>query len=163
MAFDAFLSVDGVDSQSTRKGFESEIEITSFNWGVNNPTSVMFGEGSGSGKATLSSFNITKRTDMSSPQLFQACCLGKHFPKATVTLHKAAGENPVDYLRLDFTDVFVTDMQWAGTSGMGDDVPEESVAMTFGKVEMTYTTQKTDGTKDKAIVASYSPKTGTAD
>jgi type VI secretion system secreted protein Hcp len=123
----------------------------------------MYGAGSGSGKASLTAFNITKKTDMSSPQLFQACCLGKHFPSATVTLHKAAGENPIDYLKLEFTDVFVTDMQWAGTSGMGDDVPEEHVAFTFGKVSMTYNTQKPDGSKDQAIVASYSPKTGTAD
>jgi type VI secretion system secreted protein Hcp len=163
MAFDAFLTVEGVDSQSTRKGFESQIEITSFNWGVNNPTSVMHGEGSGSGKASLTSFNVSKKTDMSSPQLFQACCLGKHFPSALVTFHKAAGDEPIDYLKLEFTDVFVTDMQWAGTSGVGDDVPEENVSFTFGKVSMTYNTQKPDGSKDKAIVASYSPKTGTAD
>jgi type VI secretion system secreted protein Hcp len=163
MAFDAFLTIDGVESQSTRKGFERAIELTSFNWGVNNPSSVMYGEGSGSGKATLSTFNVTKKTDMSSPQLFQACCLGKHFPKATVTLHKAGGTNPIDYLKLEFKDLFVTDMQWAGTSGTGDDVPEEHLAFTFGRVQMTYNTQKADGTKDKPIVASYSPKTGTAD
>lgn len=163
MAFDAFLTIEGVDSQSSRKGFESEIEITSFSWGVSNPTSVMYGEGSGSGKASLTGFNVTKKTDMSSPQLFQACCLGKHFPSAKVTLHKAAGEEAVDYLKLEFEDVFVNDLQWAGTSGVGDDVPEESLSITFGKVMMTYTTQKPDGTKDKNIVASYSPKTGTAD
>jgi len=163
MAFDAYLSISGVDSQSMRAGFESDIQITSFNWSVHNPTSVMWGEGSGSGKATLSGFNVTKKTDMASPQLFQACCLGKHFPDAKVTLLKAAGEETIEYLTLEFEKVFVNDMQWAGTSGVGDDVPEESVAISFGKVVMTYTTQKDDGTKDKNIVASYSPKTGTAD
>jgi type VI secretion system secreted protein Hcp len=163
MAFDAFLSIEGVDSQSTRKGFESEIEITSFNFAVNNPTSVMYGGGSGSGKASLSSFNITKKTDMSSPQLFQACCLGKHFPNAKVTLHKAAGDEAIDYMLLEFEDVFVNDLHWAGSSGVGDDVPEEALSFTFGKVSMTYNTQKADGSKDKAIVATYSPKTGTAD
>ena len=56
--------------------------------------------------------------------------------------------------------MFVTAVQWAGASGTGDDVPEEAVSFTFGKVEMTYNTQKPDGSKDKAIVASYSPKTG---
>jgi len=163
MAFDAYMWVEGIESESTREGHESYLQITSFNWGVHNPTSVMWGKGSGSGKATLTGFNVTKKTDMSSPQLFQACCLGKHFPQARVILLKAAGEESIEYLTLEFEQVFVNDMNWAGTSGVGDDVPEESVAFSFGKVVMTYTTQKEDGTKDKNIVASYSPVKGTAD
>ena len=32
MAFDAFLKIDGVNGESTRKGFEKQIEIQSFSW-----------------------------------------------------------------------------------------------------------------------------------
>lgn len=154
MAFDAFMSVDGVESEATRKGFEGQIELISFSWGATNPTSIGVGGGGGSGKVNVSSFNFMKKTDAASPILFQACCDGTHFPKASVTLHKAGGKEAVDYLKYEFETVFVESMQWSGSSG-GDDVPMESVSFAFGKVEMTYTKQNPDGTKGSPIVAKW--------
>jgi type VI secretion system secreted protein Hcp len=154
MAFDAFLTIDGVDSEATRKGFEGQIELGSFNFGAHNATSMQAGPGGGSGKAEVSSFQVTKRTDASSPQLFQACCGGKHFPKAKVVLHKAGGENPIDYLQFEFDTVFVEDFQWSGTSG-GDDLPMEALSFTFGKMKVTYTPQKADGSKGSPVVGGW--------
>lgn len=157
MAFDAFLSIEGVDSESTRKGFEGQIELISFSWGASNPTSIGVGHGGGSGKVQVSSFNFMKKTDAASAPLFQACCEGSHFPKATVTLHKAGGKEAVDYLKYEFSEVFIESVQWSGSSG-GDDVPMESVSAAFGKVVMTYTPQKIDGSKGAPVVGSWDLK-----
>ena len=52
MAFDAFLKIDGIDGESTDKTHPGEIEISSFSWGVSNPSSVGGrGGGGGAGKA----------------------------------------------------------------------------------------------------------------
>jgi len=154
MSFDAFLKVEGVDSESTRKGHENEIELISFSWGASNPTSVDVGGGAGSGKVSVSGFNFMKRTDAASAPLFQACCTGKHFPKAVVTLYKASGGDAVDYLKYEFEKVFIESVQWSGSSG-GDDVPMESVSIAFGKVAMTYTKQNQDGSKGGSVVGSW--------
>ena len=154
MAFDAFLKVEGVQSESTRAGHEKEIELISFSWGAANPTSIGIGGGGGSGKVSVSTFNFMKKTDAASAPLFQACCEGKHFPKAVVTLHKAGGKESVDYLKYEFEKVYVESVQWSGASG-GDDVPMESVSFAFGKVVMTYTQQKDDGSKGAASVGSW--------
>jgi type VI secretion system secreted protein Hcp len=158
MAMDAFPKLEGVDGESERKGFEKQIYLESFSFGASNPSSVGYGAGSGSGKASLQTFSFTKRTDSASPKLFQNCCAGKHFPKASVTLNKSGGDQSLDYLRYDFTEVFVDSIQWGAMSG-GEDSPTESVSMSFAKVEITYTPQKKDGTKGSAVVASWNQKT----
>ena len=154
MAFDAFLTIDGVESESTREGFEGQIELLSFHMGASNPSTIGSGGGGGAGKATLSSFNCTKVTDKASPGLFQACCQGKHFPKAKVTLHKAGGDKAVDYLVYEFEKVFVESIDWSGASG-GDDRPIEQLSLAYGKVTVTYTPQTEKGVKGSPVVGSW--------
>lgn len=144
MAFDAFIKLDEVDGESTRKGFEGQIEILSFSFGASNPVTIgSAAKGGGAGKASLSSFNFMKITDGASPQMFQGCCQGKHYPKAKVVLRKAGGA-PMDYLIYEFEKCYVDSIQWSGSSG-GDDRPIESVSITFGKVTITYTPQDEKG------------------
>jgi type VI secretion system secreted protein Hcp len=154
MAFDAFLELDGVDGESTRKGFEGQIELLSFNLGAHNPSTIGAGGGGGAGKVSLTPFVLTKVTDKASPTLFQACCTGKHFPKAKVTLHKAGGDAAVDYLTYEFEKVFVEDLSWSGSSG-GDDRPIEQASLAYGKVTVTYTPQTETGAKGSPVVASW--------
>ena len=37
--------------------------------------------------------------DCSSPKLMHACCNGTHFPAALITVRKAGGAAPVEYLK----------------------------------------------------------------
>ena len=155
MAFDAFLKIDGVNGESTRKGFEKQMEIHSFNWGASNPTTIgAGGGGGGGGKVAVSSFNIMKKSDAASPLLFQACCQGDHYAKATVTLNKAGGKAPVDFIKYEFEKVYVESVQWSGSTG-GDDTPSESVSFAFGKVSFTYTPQNPDGSKGSPAVGAW--------
>lgn len=155
MAFDAFLKIDGVDGESTRKGFEKQMELQSFSWGASNPSTVgAGGGGGGGGKVSVSSFAIMKRSDAASPILFQSCCTGSHFAKAVVTLNKAAGTTALDFIKYEFEEVYVDSVQWSGSSG-GDDTPTESVSFSFGKVTMMYTPQNKDGSKGSPAVGSW--------
>ena len=126
--------------------FEKKIEIYSFSWGASNPTTVSSGAtGLSAGKVSVSSFNIMKKTEKSSPKLFGACCKGTHFDKAVVTLRKAAGEaGQKAFLTYTFTDVMVESVQWSGSTG-GDDTPTESVSFAFAKVAVSYQQQNSSG------------------
>ncbi|MGD8320710.1 MAG: type VI secretion system tube protein Hcp [Gemmatimonadota bacterium] len=154
MAYDAFIDLAGVEGESTRKGFEGKIELQSFSMGATNPTTIGAGGGGGAGKVSLSAFSFQKWSDKASPTMFQACCTGKHFPKAKVTLHKAGGDEAVDYLVYEFEKCYIESISWSGSSG-GDDRPMESVSMAFGKVTITYTPQTETGAKGSPVVASW--------
>ncbi len=161
MAWDAFLTVDGVQGESRRRGHEGEIELMSFSFGASNPSSVGIGSGGGVGKVSLSAFNFMKYTDASSAELFKQCCSGKHFPWAKVILYKAGGEGgPLDYLIYEFEEVYVSDIQWSGSEG-GDGIPVESVSFNFGKVVVTYNQQSESGAKVGSYMGSWDVRMGT--
>jgi type VI secretion system secreted protein Hcp len=157
--FNGFLKIEGVESEATQKGFEGCIKLDSFSLGASNPVDMSAGGGRGAGQVSLSMFNVTKLTDKSSPILFQACCLGKHFAKAVVSICKAGGEQ-IEYLTYKFDTVFIADISWGG--GGGEDTPSESLSLAYSKVEMTYKEQKADGSLGGAIRAAYDISTATA-
>jgi len=153
MAFDTYLLIGdgkkmptGTAGEATAAALDPKegwIAIYSFSWGASNPTTVgSGGTGLAAGKASVSSFNIMKKTENSSCDLFQACCSGQHFPTAKVVMRKAAGTagKQGTFLQYDFTDVMVESIQWSGSSG-GDDTPTESVSFAFAKVKIAYSKQ----------------------
>jgi len=148
MAFDAYMKITGPDvaGESTATDMENYIEVYSFSWGSSNPSTVGPGSsGISAGRASVSSFNIMKKTETSSPSLFAACCAGQHYKKAEVQLRKATGTDGGQkvFLKYTFEDVMVESVQWSGSTG-GDDTPTESVSFAFAKVGMEYFKQDTD-------------------
>ena len=154
---DIYLKIDGVDGEAQDEKHKSEIEILSFSFGVTNTGSGDIGTGSGSSRANLSDLNVMKHVDKASPNLFLHCCTGKHFPTATLTVRKAGGDNPVDYLKYDMNEVYISSVQTAGSDGGG--IATESVSLNFSKVEVTYTPQEADGSPAASIPKWYNVKT----
>jgi type VI secretion system secreted protein Hcp len=146
MAFDTFLDLGKIKGESTAKGFEGKIEIFSFSWGASSPVTIGSGSGGVSGgKVSISSFNVMKKTDASSADLFKACCVGDHIDTIIVTMRKAggtAGQEP--FLIYTFSTCMVESIQWSGSSG-GDDSPTESVSFAFGKCDILYKKQDKTG------------------
>src|SRR5215467_11563998 len=114
MAFDTYMIIDGakdVKGEATADGLTPAtgwFEIFSFSWGASNPTTVGSGAtGLAAGKVSVSSFNIMKKSEDSSPLLFQACCVGQHYPAAQIVMRKATGTagGQKTFLQYDFTDV----------------------------------------------------------
>jgi type VI secretion system secreted protein Hcp len=167
MAFDAFMWLTGgapeAKGETTDATYKAKnaFEIYSFSWGASNP--VMIGSasgGGGAGKVSLSSFNIMKKTDSASPNLFTNCAKGQHFTSANVVLRKAGG-TALEYLKYDFEEVFVESIQWSGSSG-GDDTPSESVSFAFAKVSITYEPQTGKGGEGTKVSAVWDVRANTA-
>ena len=159
MTMHAFLKLDGIKGEATEEGHEAEIMLDAFTWGGTMPSSPV-GHGAGAGRVELRNVTIDKKTDASSALLFKALCTGQHFAKATLSCLKPTGTKPFDYLKYDFTELFITDLQWAGASNGVDDTPRETLGLAFGEVTVTYTTQKPNGDKGEATLATYNRKTG---
>jgi type VI secretion system secreted protein Hcp len=166
MAFDAFLKIGSgpdVKGESTDDKHKNEIEIASFSFGASNPSTIGSGTGgTGGGKVSISSLNVMKKTDKSSAMLFQACCAGDHYATATLTLRKAGGKSPLEYLIYTFTEFYVDSVQWSGSAGGGDSTPSESVSFSFASVHVKYVPQKADGTGDSPIEGGWDVTTNKA-
>jgi len=155
MAFDAFLKIDGIEGESPDDKHKGEIELMSFTWGASQSGTAGYGGGAGAGRVNMQDFTCTKRFDKATPKLMLACCNGKHIPKALVTVRKA-GEEQQEYLKITFSDVLVSSLE-AGGSG-GDEIPLESLALNYGKIELEYKEQKIDGTLGGTIKAHWDVK-----
>jgi type VI secretion system secreted protein Hcp len=163
MAFDTYLLIDDgtkVKGEATAAALDPAVgwmEIFSFSWGASNPTTVTTGStGLSAGKVSVSSFNIMKKSELSSCSLFQACCTGQHYGTAKVVMRKATGTGgQLTFLQYDFTDVMIESIQWSGSSG-GDDTPTESVSIAFATVAITYKVQaEAEGTLGPGDNASW--------
>ncbi len=164
MAFDCFMWLTGgkppVEGETTDSVYKSKkaFELYSFSFGASNPVTIgSSSEGSGAGKVSISSFNVMKKTDKASPNLFINCCKGTHFDEAHVVLRKAGGDT-FEYLKYDFEEVWVDSIQWSGSSG-GDDTPTESLSFAFGKIALEYSPQKAKGEKGTPIPANWDLRT----
>ena len=136
-----FLKLDGFPGESTDAKHKGEIELLSYDWGVEQAgQSGHAGGGMGAGKATFRDFSFQMGVNQASPALFLACAGGKHIPEATLSVRRP-GERPLDYLTVRFRDVVITAFEQAS----GDEEPVERVAFEFANIEFSYTAQDARG------------------
>jgi type VI secretion system secreted protein Hcp len=153
MAVDMFLKIEGVKGESTVDGHEGEIDIYGWHWGMSNSGSMHVATGGGSGKVDIQDITISKKVDTSSPVLMQFCSQGKHFPNGTLTVRKAGGDRPVDYLTIKMDKIFITSYTTGGSEG--DDTVNESISLNFSKYELTYKPQNEDGTPGADVITTF--------
>jgi type VI secretion system secreted protein Hcp len=144
MSVDAFLKLDDLKGESVVDGHEDEIQILSWNWGMSQQGTTHRGSGGGAGKVDVSDIMINKFVDTASPNLTLACCNGKHFKEAKLTVRKA-GEKPLDYLTITMNDIIVSSIMPGGASG--DENVTESVSLNFAKFKFSYQPQDNTGAK----------------
>jgi type VI secretion system secreted protein Hcp len=156
MASDYFLKIAGIEGESTKKGFENQIEIESFSWGETQPTSQSAGTGSGSGKVEMQGFSFTTKSNKSSPKLMLACATGQHIASAVLTARKAGGKQE-EYLKWTLSDIVVSSYQTGGSAG-SDTVPTDQFSLSFSKIQTEYKPQDAKGGLGAAVTAGYDLK-----
>ena len=140
MALDSFLKLDGIKGESQVKGFEEQIQILAWSWGMSQSGSAQSGTGAGAGKVNVSDISFTHYVDSSTPTLMGACCSGKHFPKATLTMRKAGGDAALKYVTITLEDLLITSV-----STGGEDLLTENVTVSFARYKFAYQPQSKQG------------------
>jgi type VI secretion system secreted protein Hcp len=153
MAVDMFLKLDGVKGESKDQAHTQEIDVLSWSSGMSNSGSAHQGGGAGSGKVSVQDLSVTKFVDSSSAPLMLSCCDGSHFDSAVLTVRKAGGEKPVEYVTIKLQEVLITSVA-TGASG-GEDRLTESVSLNFAKVKVEYLPQEAKGGKGNMIPFSW--------
>jgi len=148
MAVDMFMRVGDVKGESLDKSHKDEIDVLAWSWGLSQSGTMHSGGGGGAGKASIQDLSFTKYIDKASPNLMYACCSGKHYKDAVMTVRKA-GENPIEYVKFTMQKVIVTSMSTGGSGG--EDRLTENCTLNFATVKVEYSPQKPDGSADAAI------------
>jgi type VI secretion system secreted protein Hcp len=144
MAVDAFLKLGDIKGESVVAGHEDEIQVLSWSWGMSQTGTTHKGTGGGAGKVDVQDMMIVHSLDSASPAITLACCNGKHFESAVLSVRKA-GEKPLDYLIITMTDVIITSVSPGGASGA--EVVDESFSLNFAKFKYAYQPQDNKGGK----------------
>src|SRR5262245_20563543 len=148
-----FFTLKGVKGDAQAKGFEDTITVLAWSWGMSQTGTTHVGTGGGAGKVNVQDLSITKYVDKASPTLMHACCTGKHFEDATLSVRKAGGEQLV-YLKIDIKDIIITSLSTGGSGG--EDRLTENVTFNFASVKFGFQPQDKNGAKlGGEVSASY--------
>lgn len=146
MAMDMFMDIPPIKGESKDKTHKDKMDVLAWSWGMSNSGTAHVGGGAGAGKVNVQDLSFTKWIDVASCDLQKFCCNGKHLAKATLIVRKA-GENPLEYITIEMTDVLITAVSTGGSGG--EDRLTENVTLNFAKVKVQYKSQSEKGTVDK--------------
>jgi type VI secretion system secreted protein Hcp len=144
---DMFLMVKGakhgvIKGESQDDQHKSEIEVTSWSWGMQGRPNL--GGGAATGKATMHDLKVVKRIDSASTALMLALRTNEPIQKAVLTLRKA-GKTQVEYLKITIENGRVTSLVVEGGDPSGGPDVVEKVSFSFNKIEVEYVPQGKDG------------------
>ena len=152
MSIDTFMKIKGVDGESQKKDHEKEIELLSWQWSVNQPSSVGSGVGGMSrGKAVPGEFIFSHYYDNASPTIKKVCANGQHFEEVKVTCRQA-GEGQKDFLTITMKGCLISSAAPAASAG-GDVI--ENVAMAFSSIEFDYKPKDAKGQLGGSVKMSW--------
>jgi type VI secretion system secreted protein Hcp len=145
MPIDAYLKIKEAKGEATNPNFKDQIVLQHFSWGAEQVSSVGGQSGgSGVGKAHLHPITFTHAVDKSSGPMFKALTSGTHFDEATLSAVKAGSSKP--YLVVELKKVFISSLQFSAT----DDLPLETVTLTYGAITIEYSVQDDKGVTTSA-------------
>ncbi|MDR0780988.1 MAG: type VI secretion system tube protein Hcp [Pseudomonadales bacterium] len=158
MATDIFIKLDGIDGESTDDKHKEWIEVLSCSIGASQSGSgtVSSAGNLNTARADWSDFSFTHYLDLASPKLFEHCATGKTIRKVELHMNRAAGNKEV-YQTFILSDVVVRSISQSGDQSA--DVPHESVALAFAKIEMTYKKYDTAGKNTGTMPFAYDLRT----
>ena len=135
-----FLKMQGVTGEAGDADHKGGIEVVSWSWGMQAPTSVMTGQATG--RSTMSELVVIKRVDQSTPTLMQLLRNHKVTPQAQLTVRKA-GTTPLEYFKIELENVRVTSLK---TESERAELVEH-LSLGFSKVRVSYTPQSSTGAR----------------
>jgi len=149
-----------IKGESPQTGYEGQIEVLDFRFGVVQPGGFDFAKGGTKVQSRLEDLSVTFRMCSASPKLMQYCASGKHLTKATLTCLKAAGDKAAKYLEIILTDVVVSSYRTG--AGVNDDMPHETIALNFAKIDKEYFSTDNKGVATSAGKGSWNLQTSSS-
>ena len=136
MANTVFLKIPGIEGEAEDAGFEAQIAVMSYSFGMSNPVD----RHKSVGEVQFQDVSIVKAIDKGSPALYKACCLGNEFSEPVIlSCARSAGDYITPFLEVTLHECVVSSISLSGSDGGG--LPTENVTFAFGKIEFKYKTE----------------------
>ena len=139
------------------KGFEGQIELLTWAWGVDSSGSVGSGGGGGAGKATPRDVIALAESGIHSPLLLGDTNTGRHRQSAVLSCVRKP-RRPFTFMTLTFEDVLVT--SYAVTPDPTNGLPLDLVHLELAKITQQVVPQNPDGSAGTPITTSFDYRTG---
>jgi len=159
MAFNAFANFGDIKGESTDKDHKDWVAVLGYDHAIAAILQNSAG-GSVTGQIEHSEFSIVKLVDAATPKLYEAACKGTHLPEVVIELWRAGGDKPAKYMQFKLKEVLISGVISSGDSKGAQHSPTETIKMTFGAIEWTYTKQKPDGSAADNVTAKWSVTQG---
>jgi type VI secretion system secreted protein Hcp len=149
-----YIKFDGIDGESQDREHRDWIDALSFSQGQYLSPSSSVPGGAARGKVVFEEFTIKKMVDKASPKLAEALCKGTVFPNVDIHVARPLSEGTqVTYYTYELKNVIVTSYQISGSTQ--DDVPTESLSLSFEQIKATYTKFDAAGRAESTIGYSW--------
>jgi type VI secretion system secreted protein Hcp len=142
-----YLRIKGITGESLAAGHGGEIDVVSWDWGMDAGTPLS--DGSRSAAASMRTINVVKLVDRATPALFQYLDQHKVVSDATLTVSKASGGTPLEYLTIDMTKVRIMRVD---VSSQGPELTER-VTLSCETVTLNYTPQSPTGDQASGAIS----------
>ena len=146
MASNIHIKIGDIKGESQDKGHKDFMDVLSWSWGMAQAGGGHAGGGSGAGKVSVQDLTFTKPVDKASPNLMKACCQGDQMKEALLTMKKAGGKSPVEYVKIKLEHVLISSVSTGGSPH--DEQLTENITLNFKKFTYDYQAQKEDGSAD---------------
>lgn len=145
---DIFLKIDSqrggtIAGESNDTKHRAEIDVVGWSWGMQQP-SAMGAQGLASGRRTLDAITIIKQVDCASTALMSCLSTNDVIKKAVLTVRKASGETPVDYLRITIEKGRLSSIHLETDPSDAQKVVER-ITLAYQKIEIEYAAQSEKG------------------
>ncbi len=150
-----YMKIDEAPGSCTEKEHKDWIELQTLSWSASNSSSFQGGSanaGGGTGKTSISDIHMVKEMDKSTPKLFEFCTTGKALKKIKIECIRQGNNNKEFEIELNdaiFNSYSVSDH--AGSS----EKTQESISVTFAKVNYRTTQYKQDGSAETPQTVGY--------
>jgi len=148
---DIHLKIDGIDGESSTKGYEKQIDCQSWGWGASQVANMHVSTGGAAGGSSVQDLQVYKSMDKASPNLMLYCCKGTHIPEVVLTCTKS-GDDQIRWMVLTMKKVIISSV---GPSGSEGSMGTESLTLNFAEYKMEYFPQEAKGGEGAAVTAAY--------
>lgn len=164
MAFNGFVNFGDIKGEVTDQEHKDWVMILKYDHAISQPPSVSqkTAGGRSAEEVNHSEFAIVKLLDAATPKLYEAACKGTHLPEVVIECWRAGGEKPVKYMEFKLKEVLISGVYSNGDTSGAHQFPTETVKMTYGAIEWTYTKQDEKGAAKGNVAAKWSLAKGAA-
>ena len=127
------MKLGNIKGESTTKGYEDQIAISSFSHAMSKPYDLI----SKSGKSTHGEIVVSKRLDLSSAPIMTRLNSGQSFSSVEIAFTMQVSNNYIEYLKYTLENAVITSYSIT-SSDDPENAPNEEITIFYERIKVDY-------------------------